>query len=313
MPLRRGKIAPMRPLRQQAAGPSVCSVALTLPLLLSIPLSLFAVATDSPSIEQADGLWRQRARGQSDGEPDPVPIRRALAAYEALLTERPDDLEVRWKLLRAQQFYGEYVLEEADEKRQLFRRARDLADDSRRRLLERHGLTEGEASEESIVRALSGETGDGDTLAAAIYYYSAVHWGRWGDTTGRLSAARAGVGDKLRDFGRLVVALDERFEEAAGHRLLGRLHTEAPRIPLVTGWVDRDLAVRELETACRIAPQNPFNQTYLADALLRFRNGRRAEAIERLERVVTSEPRQSQLVEDLAAIDEARRLLAEER
>ena len=313
----------MHSLLQQAVGPSVRSVALTLSIVLSIPFSVFPGTTDSPSLEQADRLWRQRARGHRDGEPDPVPIRQALEAYEALLAKRSDDLEVRWKLLRAQQFFGEYVLEEEDEKRQLFRRARDLADESRRLLLERHGLTEGEASEGSIVRALSDEGADadsgaddsatGETLAAAIYYYSAVHWGRWGDTTGRLSAARAGVGDKLREFGRMVVALDERFDDAAGHRLLGRLHTEAPRIPLVTGWVDRDLAVRELEIACRIAPQNPFNQTYLADALLRFRDGRRAEAIGRLERVVASEPRQSRLVEDMAAIDEARRLLADER
>ena len=35
-------------------------------------------------------------------------------------------------------------------------------------------------------------------------------------------------------------------QDAAGHRVLGRLHTLAPKVPFFTGWVDRDKAVAEL-------------------------------------------------------------------
>lgn len=305
MALGRGKMTPMER-SPTSSTRQIGRPALIVATTLCVAFPTATEAADPPRLAEADALWRARARGQAGGEPDPAPIRRALEAYESLLARRPDDLEIRWKLLRARHFYGEYVLEDGDEKLELYERTRDLADESRAMLLERHDLEQADA--EVVARAFAG-----DSRAAAIYYYSAVHWGQWGDATGRLKAARAGVGEKLRDFGRMVVAIDERFDEAAGHRLLGRLHTEAPWIPFVTGWVDHDVAVEELERACELAPQNPFNQVYLADALLRFRQARHDEAIRRLENVVASAPRDDQLIEDLEAIAEARRLLEANR
>lgn len=283
-----------------------------LPLLLASTLSLAPLGSsgatadgvEAPTLAEADRLWRERARGQVAGVPDAAPIDRAIAAYRALLARRPEDLEVRWKLLRAEQFRGDYVLRDAEAKLRLYEAARELADASRRLLLERHELVSVADDPEVVSEGLTG-----DVEAAALYYYSAVHWGRWGEATGRLQAARQGVATKLRDFATVVIRIDETFDDAAGYRLLGRLHTEAPHIPFVTGWVDRDRAVSALVRACEIAPDNPFNQVYLADALLRFRPDRRAEAKTRLEQVVGSPPRSDQLIEDLTAIAEARRLL----
>jgi len=80
---------------------------------------------------------------------------------------------------------------------------------------------------------------------------------------------------------------------------------------LVTGWIDRDQAVEYLDQARELAPDDPANQLYLAEALLRFREDRRAEAIHRLETVGSSAPRAEALVEDLATIAAARALLAD--
>ena len=154
---------------------------------------------------------------------------------------------------------------------------------------------------------------NGVPWAAEIYLHSAIQWGLWGRNTGKIKAAREGVGGRIRDYAEAVTLIDRNLDGAAGLRFLGRLHTEAPRVPFFTGWVDRDQAVVDLEEACELAPHDPVNQLFLADALLRFRQERRSEALERLQTVVAMTPRADNLVEDLAIIADARTLLAQNR
>ena len=106
--------------------------------------------------------------------------------------------------------------------------------------------------------------------AKPLYLWAAVHWGLWGDVFGRLAAARQGVGDKVKRYSEILIALDERYEDAAGHRILGRLHTLAPKVPFVTGWVDRDKAVSELRRAVALGPDNLDNHLFLAEALFEY-------------------------------------------
>ena len=39
---------------------------------------------------------------------------------------------------------------------------------------------------------------------------------------------------QIRDYAAVSVALDPQIENGGGHRVLGRLHTEAPKIPFIT-------------------------------------------------------------------------------
>ena len=87
-----------------------------------------------------------------------------------------------------------------------------------------------------------------------------------------MSAARCATGRET------LIALDERFEGGAGHRVLGRLHSEAPKVPFFTGWVDHDKAIAELDKALAIAPAELSNRYYLADALLAASARRRRRA-----------------------------------
>ena len=145
--------------------------------------------------------------------------------------------------------------------------------------------------------------------APEIFLWGGIHWGLWGDVYGRLAAARQGVGDKIRRYGEIAVALDERLERAGGHRFLGRLHTLAPKIPLVTGWVDRNKAVSHLRRAVALAPEDFYNQVYLADALLQYQPGKAAEAREILRKVTQKKPDPARVVEDELALADARELL----
>ena len=146
--------------------------------------------------------------------------------------------------------------------------------------------------------------------AVHLFFWAAAHWGLWGETTGVVSAARRGVAAKVRQRAEAVIAIDERFAGGGGLRILGRLHTEAPRIPLVTAWVDRGVAVSSLERATRLAPEEPQNRLYLADALLRFRRQRSDEARDMLQALIRESPRPDFLLEDEESLAAARQLLA---
>jgi hypothetical protein len=127
---------------------------------------------------------------------------------------------------------------------------------------------------------------------------------------GPFKAARQGLAGKLRALAETAIALDETVEGAGGHRFLGRLHSEAPKIPFFTGWVDRDLALRHLRRALELAPEEPDNALFLATAILEHRPSESAEALDLLRRLAERQPRADHRVEDTHSLAEARRLLA---
>jgi hypothetical protein len=108
-----------------------------------------------------------------------------------------------------------------------------------------------------------------------------------------------------------VIALDEAFESGGGHRLLGRIHAELPRIPFMTPWVQRGRALEELRRAFALAPDDPWNQLLLGMTLLELAPAERSWAIELLQRAATSSPRPEFVVEDVGVEQTARALLSQ--
>ncbi|HEY9422496.1 MAG TPA: hypothetical protein VIW92_13855, partial [Thermoanaerobaculia bacterium] len=153
----------------------------------------------------------------------------------------------------------------------------------------------------------------GNPDAPPILLWAAAHWGLWGDVFGRMAAARQGVGDKVRRYSEILIALDERYEDAAGHRILGRLHTLAPKVPFVTGWVDRDKAVAELRRAVALGPDNLDNHLFLAEALLEHFSEKAAEAREILRRLTARQPASGMVIEQEKTLANARALLAKNK
>jgi len=149
-----------------------------------------------------------------------------------------------------------------------------------------------------------------DPLAAEIYFWSSTHWGLWGRYRGKIAAARQGVATKIRKFAEIVILLDDTIENGGGHRVLGRLHAEAPKIPLVTGWISRDRAISELRRALEIAPQDLLTNLFLAEALLEFQPQKKEEALEILRTIVNATPDPVWLVEDSKTIEDAKAVLA---
>jgi hypothetical protein len=106
---------------------------------------------------------------------------------------------------------------------------------------------------------------------------------------------------------RRSLALNEAYDQAGAHRVLGRIYYEAPGWPLSVG--DLEKSRQHLEATVRLAPAISTNHLYLAETLMKLNET--AAARQQLELVLRSRRaavRPQDLEEDRA---EARRLLGE--
>ncbi|MFL6235906.1 MAG: hypothetical protein ACJ76N_22435 [Thermoanaerobaculia bacterium] len=279
----------------------------TLTLLLFFSLSLPLAAQIDP-IAAGDAAWARRAAGHQGARALPGPIDEAIAAYERAVKEQPDRLEGAWKLLRALHYKGDFTTDSNDARQKVFARGKEVAEAGIDRLAKR---TAGSRQKlDALSPAQAAKAVAALPEAKPLFLWSAVHWGLWGDVFGRLAAARQGVGDKVRRYSEILIALDERYEDAAGHRVLGRLHTLAPKVPFVTGWVDRDKAVSELRRAVALGPDNFDNHVFLAEALFEYQPAKAAEARDILRRLTARPPTPELVVEQERSLVNARALLA---
>jgi tetratricopeptide (TPR) repeat protein len=257
-------------------------------LLVLCALPFYAQA----QLAAADRLWESRAdelRGQlatanrTEG---------AIRAYRSAVTASPRALGPRWKLLRAFHYLVDFT----------------NATESRKE----EALNEAIWFVESWVDALDADVGSPHDLAQ-LYFWSAIVSGTRGQRAGLLTLVREGIATQTHEYALRAVALDPMIERGGVYRLLSRLHGGLPRVPFVSGWVDRRQALPLAERAFEIDPGDPGNRLVLAVTLLERAPERRAEAIELLEGVSRTTPRDALRAEDLAIRKQARERLAEER
>jgi tetratricopeptide (TPR) repeat protein len=275
--------------------------------LMVLLLGGYASASGNPTIELGDRAWARRAEGAEGDRAAPGPIAEAIAAYEAVLALEPDSLEAIWKLQRALHFQGQYTRLGASKRARIWERGTDLAERSIA-ILHRDDPIWHER-EPALTAAKVADR----SLGAAVHFWAAVHWGLWGETKGALPAVRKGIAKRIRDHALLAIELDETYESGGPHRLLGRLHALAPRVPLLTGWVSRDEALRHLERAAAIAPADFGNRLYLAEARLENRPEQREQALAALQAVTDEAPDPEHPVEDRRLQIDAREALERAR
>jgi tetratricopeptide (TPR) repeat protein len=279
------------------------------PLLLLVALSLpLPLAAQTDPIAAGDAVWARRAEGHQGARALPGPVDEAIADYERAVREQPDRLEGTWKLLRALHYKGDFTTDSKDAKQKIFGHGKEIAEAGLDRLARR---TVGSRQKlDALTPTQAAKAVAAVPEAKDLFLWSAVHWGLWGDAFGRLAAARQGVADKVRRYAEVLIALDERYADATGHRILGRLHTLAPKVPFVTGWVDRDKAVSELRRAVALGPDNFDNHVFLAEALFEYQPDKAAEARDILRRLIARQPTPEWVVEQEKSLVDARALLA---
>src|SRR5260370_18951177 len=88
-----------------------------------IATSAIVIGLAAAAVAQtADGdrEWAARAEGHQSGHAKATHVDSAIAAYQRAIAQNPNDLEARWKLLRALRFKGAYVAASTDDKKQIY-------------------------------------------------------------------------------------------------------------------------------------------------------------------------------------------------
>lgn len=255
------------------------------------------------------------ARGVANdgrGRAEPGEILEAIDAYEDALREDPADIEARWRAMAALYFAGDFAAPNEEVAHEFYDRGRVLGEEGMVRIRERLQLDRelSKMKPEEIREAVpDGLVSD----VAELYFWSAIEWGAWARTEGLLKVVTEGVAGRLRSYAKVSLALDPSIYRGGSQRLLAHMHANLPRVPFISGWVDRGKAVGFAEQAMAVRPDDVGNRTILGLVLLDAAPARREEALEILEAVVATSPRAELLVEDQATREMARERLEKER
>jgi hypothetical protein len=276
--------------------------------LFTLLPALLTASEPAPKPADIDRLWALRAEGSKGGRALSTPIDLTIDACRAALAVDPESLEVRWRLMRALYFKGEYTTDDATAKRMIFDEGRTAAEQALSILRREAGREArqdlGKATPVELVPFVK-------TMPAALpsFLWASVDWGKWALAFGKSAAVKQGAAAKIRDYAQAVILLDPRYDGAGGYRVLGRLHHQTPAVPFFTGWASRSEAMKNLRLAVEAGPRNLVGRQFLAEAMWDYESSRRAEARAMLERILAETPDPDYLVEDRKTQEEARQLL----
>ncbi len=251
----------------------------------------------NPLIREGDAHYARRQDKRVGAVADKSEIAAAVRAYDTA-AEAHDSSEARWKLARALVFQGMYTDLDVSGRQAVFEKARRVSEDAvgvLERRAKRAGAREfSGASPDEIAEAVRK-----DSDAAPTFYWAAVSWAQWALARGKEDGTKLGAADKIRTDATILVALDRRFEDGGGYRVLGRLHDQAPRMQVETQWASRAEAIRNLRLAIQMDPANFANRLFLAEALASGPAAEKSQAVALAEKLVSDSPSPTRLVEDL--------------
>lgn len=275
--------------------------------LIAFALTMVASAALA-QIAEGDQHWAVRAEGHVGGKAKPAHVDAALAAYQRAVAANPNDLEARWKLLRAYRFKGAYVASTADDKKKVYGDAKKAGEGALavvNKQLEAKGLkSPAKATEKQVAdvaRTIAG--------AAETFLWDSVNWGEWALAYGKMAAAREGAADRIRREATIAMLVDPKLEGGAPSRVLGRLHDQTPRIPFLTGWASEKEAVRFLNESLKLDPTNKITKVFLAEAMVSNNSDTKPQAVQMLKECLAAPNPPEYEVEQAAATEDARALL----
>lgn len=279
--------------------------------LLLVPLAAaLSAAAQVPASRaaEADRLWDTRAAGATGGTALPGPIDAVIATCRKGIVEAPGSIDLRWRLMRAFYFKGEYAVFDVASKRAIFDEGKVAGEEALTLIRKDAGVRTGKPLEKaSPVELVPFVTGRPDVVAA--FYWASVDWGKWAIVFGKTAAVKKGAAAKIRDYATSVILLDSQLEGGGGYRVLGRLHHQTPSVPFLTGWASREEALRNLRLAIKTLPGDFINRLYLAEAMWDYEAARRDEARKALETLIAATPSPSLPVEDRKTQEVARAVL----
>lgn len=274
----------------------------TLGLVLLFAASAFA------QIAEGDQQWAARAESHQGGKARPAHVDAAIAAYQRAIVQNPNDLEARWKLLRALRFKGMYVASSSDEKKAIYNQGKAAGKETLA-LLDRQLAGRGVKSATSATEKQVADAARNIPGANEVFLWDAVNWGEWALVYGKLAAVREGAADRIKREATIAMLIDPKIEGGSPARVLGRLHDQTPRVPFITGWASSKEAVRLLNESLKVDPANKITRVFLAEAMVSNNSDTKPQAIQMLKEVIAAPNPPEFEVEQAAATEDARALL----
>ncbi len=212
--------------------------------ILCACLLIFSVNSYAENAVQSGDIWYEQRGSNFDPtnlNVDPVIINKALEYYRKGFDETTGKTkeEACWKLIRSCFFIGQYAEKDSEAKKTIYDIGKNIGSEGLKYFPE----------------------------SVAIHTWMAIIWGVWGEEYGILRSAREGVAGRIRQHCEKVIEIDNTFQDAAGYRVLGRLHFKAPKIPIILSWPSKDKSLEYLEKAHQMAPNNLYTKQYLAESL----------------------------------------------
>lgn len=276
--------------------------------ILSSVLAILVVISASAQMADGDQHWAARAEGHQGGRAKGTAVDAAIAAYQRAIAQNPNDLEARWKLLRAIRFRGAYVASSNDEKKRVYATGK-TAGEQALSVLDRQLAGKGlrsitKATEKQVADVARSIPGAGE-----LFFWDSVNWGEWALAYGKMAAVREGAADRIKREATIAMMIDSKIDGGGPARVLGRLHDQTPHVPFITGWASSREAVKFLNEALKSDPANKLTKLFLAEAMVSNNSDTKPQAIAMLKDVVASVGDPMLEVENAAAQEDARALL----
>lgn len=219
--------------------------------LLAAILSAQLAAADL--MAKADSLFGQRYAVFDANKilADTTNFNQSISLYKRIHETSTDETmkqEAAWKILQAYFLKGLFTATEVKEKVKIFSEGVDIG--------------------ENLVDEFPG--------SVAVNCWFGIVLGYLGEFDSKINSAKNGIPGRVKKVAEKVIALDGKYLDAGGYRMYGRLNYIVPNVPLVMSWPSKEKSVEYLEKAWSIAPDNLFNELYLAEALLDQKQKERA-------------------------------------
>jgi Tfp pilus assembly protein PilF len=257
---------------------NVTSIRHEIVFLVIVGLSCVATSCGSRSSVEAPANTNQIAQEYvSQAEQlysqreDLIKLRQAIILLRQAVTVEPDNYDASWRLAKFNYYLATHT-DNSDERDKAFR----------------DGIEAGKTAVE-----LQGGKPDGHFWLGATY----------GAAAQTSSIAGLATVDDIRNEMETVLRLDEGYQGGSAYMALGLVDLQAP--PFMGG--DPHKAVDEMEKGLRFGKANAFLQLHLAEAYLKV--GRKADARQQLNAIISMTPDQNYLPEYKEAAGEARKLL----
>ncbi len=227
------------------------------------------------AIRKAEDWYWRRAEGSAQYKARPEPINKAIKFARQALQSPETEAKAALILLKSYHYKAKYVPMSSDEQKSLLKKGRDFGKKMTERYPDNH----------------------------AIKFWYMGNLGGYGQTLGVVSAARQGIGNKIKAICEELIEKAPAIDEAGPYRVLGVLHFKLPNIPFVISWPDDGVGLEYLEKAVDIAPENPANHYYYARLL--YEEGYYDKAKNVMKKVTEQKPRDRHLLEERNTLKKA--------